>query len=260
MTARVFETVRPDPIDYLDRLAASDLGRSYKQQMLGMLNVGPGQVALDLGCGPGTDLGALAAAVTEAGMVIGIDHDQAMVDRAAQRTAAHPAVRVQLGDAHSLPLDRASINRARTDRVLQHVDDPVRALTELRRVLRPGGRLVMGEPDWDTLAIDHPNLETARAYTRYIADHAVRNATIGRQLPRLATGAGFSIAAVIPVTPVFRDVTAADRILGIQRNTQRAVAAGYLTSEAAQRWLDHLASELFLAAVTLFITVADVPD
>jgi ubiquinone/menaquinone biosynthesis C-methylase UbiE len=51
--------------------------------------------------------------------------------------------------------------------VLQHVADPLRALGEIRRVLRPGGRLVMGEPDWDSLAIDHPDDDLARAYTRH---------------------------------------------------------------------------------------------
>lgn len=289
----VFETVTPGSVDYLDRLAATDLGRFYKGRMLDELDVRPGQTVLDLGCGPGTDLGALAEAVggtgTDArtpaatrtatatntpadrdtdtatrtgpgsgpGAVIGVDNDDAAVDAARERTAGQDTVTVHLGDIHDLPLAERSVDRARTDRVLQHVADPVRALREAHRVLRPGGRLVMGEPDWDTLAIDHPDADLSRAYTRFVTDKVIRNARIGRQLPRLAAEAGFTVPTVIPVTPAFRDVRAADKILGLARTTQRAVAAGYFTEEAARRWLDHLAEGPFLAAVTFYIVVAE---
>lgn len=115
----------------------------------------------------------------------------------------------------------------------------------------------MGEPDWETLSIDHPDLELSRAYTRHIAERVVRNAVIGRQLARLAVGVGFRVSAVVTVAPVFRDVGAADQVLGIQRNTQRAVAAGFLSTEGARRWLDQLASEPFLASVTFYIVTAE---
>ncbi|MEK8145397.1 methyltransferase domain-containing protein [Streptomyces sp. M10(2022)] len=151
--------------------------------MLDELGIRPGQTALDLGCGPGTDLASLAQAVAETGTVIGIDHDPATVDVARERTADTPTVTVRLGDIHDLPLPDRTADRARTDRVLQHVADPAGALREFHRVLRPGGRLVMGEPDWDTLTIDHPDSDLSRAYTRYVTDKAVRNARIGRQLP-----------------------------------------------------------------------------
>jgi ubiquinone/menaquinone biosynthesis C-methylase UbiE len=253
----MFETATPEPIVYLDRVAATDLGRSYKSRMLDELHVRPGQTVLDLGCGPGTDLDALADAATATGTVIGIDHDQAAVDVAGERTARQSTVSVRLGDLHDLALPDDTVDRARTDRVLQHVADPVQALREACRVLRPGGRLVMGEPDWDTLTVDHPDDDLSRAYTRYVTDKVVRNARIGRQLARLATDIGFTVPAVVPVTPVFRDAHAADEILGLGRTTQRAVAAGYLTEEAGRRWLDHLTNGPFFAAMTFYIIVAE---
>jgi ubiquinone/menaquinone biosynthesis C-methylase UbiE len=257
MTSTAFETATPDPIIYLDRVAATDHGRSYKGRMFDELDIHPGQTVLDLGCGPGTDLASLAQAVAETGTVIGVDHDPATVDAARQRTADRHTVTVRLGDIHDLPLPDHAADRARTDRVLQHVADPARALREFHRVLRSGGRLVMGEPDWDTLAIDHPDSDLSRAYTQYVTDKSVRNSRIGRQLPRLATEAGFAVPTVIPITSVFRDAQAADKILGLERTTQRALAAGYLTEEAARRWLDHLSTGPFLAAVTLYIVVAE---
>jgi ubiquinone/menaquinone biosynthesis C-methylase UbiE len=257
MTSHAFETAGPDQVTYLDRLATSDVGRSYKQRMLGQLDLRGGQTVLDIGCGPGTDLRDLAAALTGSGAVVGVDHDPAMVAAARARTADEPLVEVRLGDVHALPLPDDSADRARTDRVLQHVADPLGALREIRRVLRPGGRLVMGEPDWESLAVDHPDNELSRAYTRHVADEVVRNAAIGRQLARLAQEAGFTVREITPVTPVFRDVRIADRILGFERTTRRAVAAGYFTEEAAERWLAHCARGPFFAAMTFYLVVGE---
>ncbi|MER6568674.1 methyltransferase domain-containing protein [Streptomyces sp. NPDC001093] len=257
MSSSAFETDRPDPVSYLDRLATSDLGRSYKRRMLDELDLRAGHRVLDLGCGPGTDLEALARAVTPAGAVVGVDHDRNMVDAARARTAGEAVVDVRHADIHDLPMPGHTADRARTDRVLQHVADPLAALGEIRRVLRPGGRLVMGEPDWETLAVDHPDSDLTRAYTRHVAERVVRNAGIGRQLARLATESGFRVPTVIPVTPVFRDVQVADKILGLERTTRRAVEAGYFSDWAAEAWLGHLTRGPFLAAVTFYIVVAE---
>ncbi|MFE5855938.1 methyltransferase domain-containing protein [Streptomyces sp. NPDC056500] len=259
VTEHVFETAVPDRIGYLDRLAATDIARSYKHVMLKQLDLRPGHFALDLGCGPGTDLTTLVQAVGPAGSVMGVDFDTEMVRRARERSEGVAGLTVQRADVQSLPLRDATVDRARVDRTLQHVEQPARALREARRVLRPGGRLVMGEPDWDSLAIDFPRLETARAYTRHLTDRVVRNGVIGRELPRLALAAGFTVSEVIPVTSVFREVRAADDVLGLRRNTDRAVAAGYLAAKDAREWLDHLAEGPFFAAVTLYVVVADVP-
>jgi ubiquinone/menaquinone biosynthesis C-methylase UbiE len=300
----MFEAVVPDRIGYQDRLAATADVQSYKQAALDALGVRPGDTVLELGCGPGTDLAALAEAAApsgtaapsgaaptvptagasdgpspmsaelragaatpsdaapprpSAGVVLGLDHSPEMVARACARTAELPSVRVLLGDLHALPYGSASADRAHTDRVLQHVADPVGVLAEVRRVLRPGGRLVMAEPDWESLSIDHPDPAISRGYTRHIADRVVRNGAIGRQLPRLAAAAGFDVPAVVPFTTAFRDLRAADQVFGFQRNAERAVAAGYLTAKAARLLLDHLAEGPFFTAVTLYVVVAEVP-
>jgi hypothetical protein len=91
-----------------------------------------------------------------------------------------------------------------------------------------------------------------------VTDRVVRNASIGRQLARLATRAGYVIADVTPVTAVWRDMQEADKVLGLDRVTDRAVAAGYLTSRSADEFLDHLASQPFFASMTLFIVTATV--
>lgn len=115
----------------------------------------------------------------------------------------------------------------------------------------------MAEPDWDSLIIDYPDIEVSRAYTRYVTDQVVRNGAIGRQLARIALNAGLTLSAVIPVTSTFRDVRTADQVLGLLRNTERAVSADYLSVAASRGWLDHLKTEPFFASVTLYVVVAE---
>ncbi|GAA1014334.1 hypothetical protein Aple_079840 [Acrocarpospora pleiomorpha] len=249
---------RPDPIVYLDQVAASAPGRAYKQQVMDLLELQPGQTVLDIGCGPGTDLAAMASAVMPDGMVIGVDRDPVMVAQARARLAEQPMIEIRSGDVHALPLDDGSVDRARTDRVLQHVTDPSQVLAEFRRVARPGGRIVMAEPDWEGLLIDSTRPATGRALIRFITAEIIRNATIGRSLPRLCVDGGLSVRSATAMAPVFRDFTMADQLFGLRRNVARAIDAGYLDADGEQ-WIEEIAAGPFLATAMLFLVTAEVP-
>ena len=243
-----------DQIAYLDQAAASDAGQ-YKQRLHTGLDLQPGHSVIDVGCGPGTDLAALATAVGRDGVVVGVDQDPEMVEQARRRTSTLPRIEVLVGDAHALPLDDASFDRARADRVLQHLANPAQALAELRRVVRPGGLVTLAEPDWDTLAIDAADTTTSRAYTRFITTDLVRNATIGRQLGRLLNAAGFIVESVAATVILFRDYQSAETILRMPAVAEQAWQAGALDEQAARAWLTELAEGPFLAAFTFFTAV-----
>lgn len=249
---------RPDPIAYLDHVAASAAGRDYKQQVLHLLDLHPGQTVLDIGCGPGTDLVAMVTAVAPAGRVIGVDRDPMMLAEARTRLAERSLVEIRSGDVHALPVDEGSVDRARTDRVLQHVADPTQVLTEFRRVARPGGRIVMAEPDWEGLLIDSPQPAMSRGLVRFLAEEIIRNPTIGRNLARLCRETGLVVRSVVTTAPVFRDFTTADHLFGLRRNVARAIDAGHLEPDAGG-WIDDLSSQPFLASALLFLVVAEVP-
>ncbi len=259
MSGSLFERAAPTPIDYLERVAATDLGRGYKQAALRLLDVEPGATVIDVGCGPGVDLPWLAEAVGVRGSVVGIDHEYRMLDRARQAIAPYPQARLELADAMALPFADSTVDRAQADRLLQHVADPAAAVAELARVLRPGGCVVLGEPDWDTLVIDHPDPELSRSYTRHVVEQVVPNAGIGRALGRLLEGAGFAITVVVPCTSLFQDVAVAEELLGLERNARRAAAEGYFTAAQLDAWLAHLAAGPFFASVSLFLVAAQLP-
>ncbi|MDI1462877.1 methyltransferase domain-containing protein [Catellatospora sp. KI3] len=246
----------PDNITYMDTAAGTAVGLDYKRRFVATLDVRHGQTVADIGCGPGTDLARLADAVGVRGSVVGIDREARMLDEARRRLALRPNVELRSGDIHDLPLEDASVDRARVDRVLQHVLDPAKAMAEVRRVLRPGGLFGMAEPDWDTLAVSDDDLETSRRFAGFVAGQ-VRNTTIGRDLARLCVQAGMRVRSVDPIAVLFRDFGTADQILGLRRNTARAVQAGRLAESDGEAWLERLASGPVVAGFTFYLVIAE---
>lgn len=246
----------PDPIAYMDAAAATPVGLAYKRRFVDALDVRPGHTVVDVGCGPGTDLAALADAAGTGGSVIGVDRDLRMLDEARRRLASRPTVDLRPGDIERLPFAAASADRARVDRVLQHVPDPAAAISELHRVLRPGGRCGMAEPDWHTLAVADEDEETSTGFADFVAS-GVRNATVGRHLARLCVDSGLRVRSVEPIAVLFRDFADAEQVLGLRRNCARAVQAGKLARERTEAWLRRLADGPVVAGFTFYLVTAD---
>jgi ubiquinone/menaquinone biosynthesis C-methylase UbiE len=112
-----------------------------------LLGARPGERVLEIG--PGTGLQALhvAGLLDARGRLDIIDIQQPMLDHVMRRAAARnigPIVPAR-ADARELPFDDASFNAAYLVTVLGEIPDPPAAMREIRRVLKPGGRLVVGE-------------------------------------------------------------------------------------------------------------------
>jgi SAM-dependent methyltransferase len=111
-----------------------------------------GEAIVDIGCGPGFLTRDLAAGADEKGSVLGLDQSESMLEIARARCAEMPGARFEVGDAIELPLEDRSIDLAVSTQVLEYVKDVDRALTEITRVLRPGGRVVLLATDWRACA------------------------------------------------------------------------------------------------------------
>ncbi len=146
-------------------LAAPDLQLRLKFLLA---RVRAGERVLDVGCGEGRFTAELAAAGAD---VVGIDVAGEPLRRA---RVAHPDVDVRLVDAFaSWPLADASFDAVWAGEVVEHVADTAGWLSEVRRVLRPGGRLLVSTPNHSRLAVLRLAL-SARAFDAHFdprADH-----------------------------------------------------------------------------------------
>jgi ubiquinone/menaquinone biosynthesis C-methylase UbiE len=206
----------------------------YKRASFARLALAEGDHVLDVGCGTGDDARAIAALVRGVA-VVGIDRSEERVREAQAQTLGLPRpVEFRVGDAYTLPFEDASFDACRADRVFHHLVDPLRALREMVRVARAGGRVVVCDTDYDALIVEAgagPAL--ARRILQHHADR-MESGRVGRQLPALLRDAGLRDVAVEAYAAV---ATAYDEeVLKLRDKAARAVEAGVIAPADADRW------------------------
>jgi arsenite methyltransferase len=124
-----------------------------RRAVLELLDPQAGEDVLGIGSGPGYLACEIAQRVGPRGAVHGVDPSESMLATAARRTAGEHAAPVSFGkgDAMALPFPDGSFDAVTATQVYEYVADMPAALTEARRVLRPGGRLLILDTDWDSL-------------------------------------------------------------------------------------------------------------
>jgi arsenite methyltransferase len=134
--------------------AAYQIGDAVRRRRLvrEALGAAPGEHILDVGCGPGFYCVELADEVGSGGSVVGVDSSPQMLALAARRAEGRPNIELREGEATAVPVEDQSVDGAISVQVLEYVADPPRALAELHRALRPGGRLVLWDIDWATVS------------------------------------------------------------------------------------------------------------
>ena len=132
-----------------------------RQRSYDLLRLKPGQHAVDVGCGLGTVVREIAVALPR-GRAMGIDLSAAMIAEARRRAAANGVTATfEESSVETLPLARGSVHAYRAERLYQHVPNVPLALSEARRVLAPGGRIVLIDQDWDLAVLDADDLVIA---------------------------------------------------------------------------------------------------
>jgi SAM-dependent methyltransferase len=171
-----------------------------------LLDPQPGDRVLEVGFGPGRGLERLAERVPR-GSADGVDHAELMVEvarRRNRRAVGEGRVRPRLGSLESLPWADATFDGAMAVNNHQFWPDPVAALHELGRVLRPGGRLVLA------VRVRHPEARTRYDRIAYSegAEAALHRRVRGaglevrQEVRRLLPGVGaLALAAVRPERP-----------------------------------------------------------
>jgi ubiquinone/menaquinone biosynthesis C-methylase UbiE len=166
-----------------------------RRAALDLLDPQPGEDVLDVGCGPGYLACEIAARVGARGSVHGVDSSRSMLATATRRSAGEQAASVFLvvGDALRLPFPDGSFDAVTATQVYEYVPDISGALTEARRVLRPGGRLLVLDTDWDSVVWHSSDPARMRRVLTAWDEH-VADPHLPRRIGRLLTDAGFTVA------------------------------------------------------------------
>lgn len=121
-----------------------------REQIFQLLDVQAGQLALDIGCGPGLTTLSLAHAVGSHGHVDAIDIAPPMLQLAARRCADAKQVAFHQADVLQLPFADAHFDVALATQVYEYVADMDGALKELARVMKPGAQVLLVDTDWES--------------------------------------------------------------------------------------------------------------
>jgi arsenite methyltransferase len=150
----------------------------------------PGERILDVGCGLGFYVLEFLEEVGSEGAVVGLDASPPMLAAAEQRCREHPNAAFEQADAASLPLEDGSFDAALSVQVLEYVPDVAVALSELHRVLRPGGRLAVWDVDWSTVSW-HSNDPARMERVLAAWDEHLAHPALPRTLTAKLSAAGF---------------------------------------------------------------------
>ncbi|MFI6277647.1 methyltransferase domain-containing protein [Streptomyces sp. NPDC050988] len=244
-------------VEVLKRLTAEPFYGSYKKRLRELLHARPSGRFLDVGAGAGD--GALALSTESGARVVGADSSLTMATAMKGAGLGH----VVVADGHRLPLRDSCFDGAWADRVLQHVEDPARVVDEMSRVVRPGGRIVLADPDYTTQVLDIEDRHLAAQVLRFRAEVNLRNGTLAHRHAGMLAARALEDIAVEARTLVVRDPTAVDNVMGIRSWAHTAAARGHLDPVDADRFVAQFDQAVrtgrFTYAVTFFLTSGTLP-
>jgi ubiquinone/menaquinone biosynthesis C-methylase UbiE len=252
-----------------------------------LVNAGPGDRVVDLGCGAGSTLEAVATLRARRPVVfrgrlgpvtavpavevdlIGVDASRAALRATAAALGELPTASWLLAQANlagGIPLADESVDRAVSHNVLECLPDPTVLLEEAARVLRPGGRLVVSHTDFDTLVFSSEDRALTRRLVHAYSDTqqdwmGAVDGTIGRRLPDLVGRSRLEVEAVEATAVVSRRWAPGELGFGYAHNLVDALTRTHAADPGElAAWLDGLARlaerDAFLFSLNDYAVVA----
>lgn len=178
----------------LERIYRSPDVVAQRAATLGKLNIQPGETVIDIGSGPGFLCEEIASLTGPTGHVLGVDISTDLIELSRERNP--PSwLSYAMGDATDLPTTDASFDVAACTQVAEYVPDVKALLSELFRVLKPGGRAIIVATDWDSVAMHTKDPDRMQRIMLAWEDHCA-HPRLPRRLSPLLRGAGFDIADI----------------------------------------------------------------
>jgi arsenite methyltransferase len=193
---------------------------------------------VDLGCGPGLLALEMAHRVGMQGEVQGVDASASMIALAARRCYGKSWVQLARGDVSRLPYPDMRFDAAVCTQVYEYVSDIDRALSELHRILRPGGRAVIVDTDWES-CVWHSSDDARMRRVIEVWDRHCPHPHLPRTLKQHLVAAGFETIGVEVIALVndrYDPNTYSHGIIGALCNW----AKKHIDEEEARAWAEDL--------------------
>lgn len=225
-------------IDFLNFLDNQEEINNLRATAAKRMQVAAGDKVLDLGCGIGGATFLIADITGPDGFVAGVDLSSALIDFARQRAQGRPGIEFRVGDAGAIAYPDGYFDSARSERVFLYLPDRVGAIREMRRVVKPGGRVCLIDTDIDSTAIYSKNPLLTRKMTSLVAA-SMPNPNSARELPALSKQAGLkdirieTFAITSPHEFLVRVMTDSLSYAAESGLTTRAEVAEWLGEQAA---------------------------
>jgi SAM-dependent methyltransferase len=212
---------------------------------LDLLAIRPGERVLDVGCGSGVVLRDLARRVGPQGCAVGVEYNAAFLPIArelAEQEGLTERIELHQGDARALPFSDGEFDLALAVTVLRHIPGADRAVAQMTRVVRPGGRVAVFEGDTDGCLINHPDRELTRRVVMSGTDDTNLDGQLARRLPGVLLEAGLENVHAQAFTTLERDPNGffAERCV---RWATGAAHTGAISAAERDRWLEALRQE-----------------
>jgi len=195
-------------------------GGVYRRRCLRKAGLRPGMQVLDVACGTGPVSRACLDVLKGDGRVIGIDPSEGMLAVARQRV---PGAEFRVGHAEALPAENASADFLTMGFALRHVAQLETTFREYRRVLRPGGRILV-------LEVSRPRtrlgLVVARAYFRDVLPRLTRLFTGSKDAHEMMSYYWETIDACVPPDTILTALGAAG-FGAVQRRTELGIFSAF---------------------------------
>lgn len=211
-------------LDAVEALPSATELRAYSYDLLGLTQ---GARVVDVGCGTGR---AVAELRDRAAGAVGVDADEQMITLARRRW---PRADFRVGTAERLPFADGQLDAYRADKLYHALPDPGSALDEARRVLAPGGRVVLVGQDWDAFMIDSDDAALTRTIVHARAD-LLPHPRAARAYRNLLLDGGFTQVTVEVRTAIFTDATMLPVLVALAHAVRDHQG---ITHEQADTWL-----------------------
>jgi ubiquinone/menaquinone biosynthesis C-methylase UbiE len=240
--AQIGKFTQPDAspayfIDFLDFLDKREDVRSLRAETATRLEVTAGQKVLDVGCGIGGATFPLAEITGPSGLAAGVDISSAMIEVARGRYSGRTGLEFRVGEAVAIPYSDHFFDAARCERVFLYLPDRLAAIHEMKRVVKPGGRIALVDTDLDCTAVYSKNPVLTRKMTSLVAA-SMPNPNSARDLPALARQAALQELR----TETFAISTPHEFFLRVMAGTlTKAAEEGIVSHAEVNEWLEEQA-------------------